>query len=274
MGKEQPIARDWYEFERQVAEIYRRLGADVQHQIALAGNQIDVLVIEKTESGTKVRIAVECKSYSKPVGVVTINAFAGVVILLKQRNLIDKAVVVSREGFTQNARQAAQQHGIELLEFADLRHRLPGEFELPPEPGLVPPQVQHRKLFVLMPFAREFQDVYVLGIREVAEDLNLISERADEIEHNSDIMSVIEAKIKTASIVLADITSLNPNVLYELGFAHGCSKKTIIISRDIGNLPFDLAHYNCVAFDNIIDLREKLNKRLTAMIGMEAQGLH
>ncbi len=264
MGKEQSVARDWYEFERQVANVYQSLGAEVQHQVALAGNQIDIFATEEASSGVTTRTAVECKSYSRPVGLATINAFAELVMLLKQRNLIDKAVIVSREGFTPYAQHAAEQHGIELLAFTDLVNRLPSGAE--PLPALMPtePPEQQRKLFVLMPFAREFQDIYTLGIREIAERLNFIAERADEIEHNSDIMSVIESKIKTAAVVLADITGLNPNVLYELGFAHGCKKPTVIITRDIDRLPFDLAHYNCIGFDSIIDLREKLLRRLGA----------
>ena len=43
---------------------------------------------------------------------------------------------------------------------------------------------------------------------------------------------------------LADLTGLNPNVMYELGIAHSFNKKTIMITRDdLGSLPFDLKQY-------------------------------
>jgi hypothetical protein len=77
-----------YEFEREVASIFRTLGGRIEHNVALAGNQIDVLVREQTPSGTAVTTAVECKAFSRPVGVDVVNAFAGLALLLKQRGAI------------------------------------------------------------------------------------------------------------------------------------------------------------------------------------------
>src|ERR1043166_8436428 len=100
-------------FERKVASIFRTLGADVQHNVSLAGNQIDILVTEKTATGASVRTAVECKYFRKLVGLHTVNAFAGLVALLKDRELIHKAALVAKSGFTQQARLAPQAHMID-----------------------------------------------------------------------------------------------------------------------------------------------------------------
>ena len=62
-----------FEFERSVAAIYRALGADVKHNVGVGGSQIDVLVEETTESGQRVRTAVECKQYSTSVGVAVLR---------------------------------------------------------------------------------------------------------------------------------------------------------------------------------------------------------
>ena len=81
--------------ERRVAAIYRALGAEVQHDVAIAGNQIDIAVTERTSSGASIRLAIECKAYSRPVGVETTNALAALSGLLRQRGLIDRAVLPS-----------------------------------------------------------------------------------------------------------------------------------------------------------------------------------
>src|SRR5262245_22313029 len=112
------------QFERRIAAIFRALGAKVQHDVALAGNQIDLLVEEATPSGAAVKIAIECKAYARPIGVGVINAFAGLTTLLKQRSLIDRSILVSEAGFTRSARQSAEVHGVELLELADLEARV------------------------------------------------------------------------------------------------------------------------------------------------------
>jgi len=64
-----------------------------------------------------------------------------------------------------------------------------------------------------------------------------------------------------ADIVIADLTDLNPNVLYELGVAHSFDKKTIVLTRNpISDLPFDLSPYKArnyttqfKDFDTLID---------------------
>lgn len=50
--------------------------------------------------------------------------------------------------------------------------------------------------------------------------------------------------IYKADVVIADLTGLNPNVMYELGIAHTFNKKTIVITKDdLSKLPFDLKQY-------------------------------
>jgi len=266
------------QFEQRVAAIYRALGARVEHNVSLAGNQIDVLVSEETPSGTSLRTAVECKSFSRPVGVDTVNAFAGLVILLRQRGIVDKAVLVSKSGFTTQARAAGEAHGVDLVEMADLEHKAIGKEanvleaeEKVKQQAISEDNMTHgapspKRAFVVMPFSSEFNDVYVLGIREVAEQLGLVAERADSIEHNQSIPEVIRHKIAECDVVIADTSLHNPNVFYEVGLAHGIAKDTIIICRDAKTIPFDLAAINHIVYSSIVELRDKLKSRLKATL--------
>ncbi|GEM_PF-1840360 len=266
-------AAEAFEFERRVAAIYRMLGADVQHDIALAGNQIDVLLNEQTEAGTAIRSAVECKYHARAVGVDIVNAFAALVTLLKSRNLIERGIIVAKSGFTRNARAAAEQFGIDLIEAADLEQRVAGrETEIKATSSELDLQqtVSVERLpiraFVVMPFAAEFNDIYMLGIREVAEELGLVAERADEIHHNDSIPDVIRHRINRADVVIAETSTHNPNVYYEVGLAHGVGKPTILLCKDAGAIPFDLAAINHIVYSSITDLRELLAQRLRSTL--------
>jgi hypothetical protein len=267
------------QFERRVAAIFRALGATVEHNTSIAGNQIDVTVLERTQSGALIRSAVECKFFSKPVGIDTINAFAGVAVLLKNRGLIDRAIIVSKSGFTAQARAAANEHNIELLEIADLEQRIAGreadvvraEQETQQQEiasAAHPATPAKKRAFVVMPFAPEFTDVYVLGIREVAEQLGMIVERADNIEHNQSIPEVIKTKITQCDVVIADTSLHNPNVFYEVGLAHGIMKETILICREAETIPFDLGAINHIVYASIVELREKLKNRLRGTLNL------
>ncbi len=268
-------ASDAFEFERHVTAIYRVLGADVQHDVALAGNQIDILIKEQTGAGTSIRSAVECKLHLRPIGINMINAFAGLFLLLRNRNLIERGIIVSNSGFTKTARSAAKEHGIDLVEFADLEQRVVGHEE---EVTKVQSQLNitqevtverlPKRAFVVMPFSEEYNDVYVLGIREVAENLGIVAERADEIQHNDSIPDIIRQRINRSDVVIAETTDHNPNVYYEVGLAHGIGKPTVLICKDTSTIPFDLAAINHIVYGNITDLRDTLEARLSATLNL------
>jgi hypothetical protein len=263
-----------YQFERDVAATYRALGARVEQDVVLAGNQIDILVEEETSSGTKLRIAVECKAYSRPIGVDIVNQFASLVTLLKQRGIVDRGALVASQGFTHQAR-AAGKDTLELFEIADLRQRLEGktsglraaEIELDEARRKTAESVvQPPRIFVLMPFASEFGDVYLLGIRDVAEKLGFAVNRADDIEHNENILDVIKQRIRQCDVIVADMSSRNANVFYEIGYAHAVDRPTILLCRKEESVPFDLQSINYIAYGSIVDLRDRLERRLKSLM--------
>ena len=266
-------AAEAFEFERRVAAIYRSLGAEVQHDVALAGSQIDILLNEQTGAGTSMRSVVECKYHSRAVGIDVVNAFAALVTLRKSRKLIDRGIIAAHAGFTRTARTAAHNYGIDLVEFADLEHRATGH-EAEVRAASSELALQQRasverlpvRAFVVMPVSEEFNDVYVLGIREVAEQLGIVAERADEIHHNDSIPDVIRHRINRADIVIAETTSHNPNVYYEVGLAHGIGKPTILLCKDASTIPFDLAVVNHIVYGSVTELRERLSQRLRSTL--------
>lgn len=76
-------------------------------------------------------------------------------------------------------------------------------------------ELDHRDAFVLMPFQEEFDDVYMV-VKDATSDPGLGIEirctRADEIARPGHITEQIIAAIRSADIIVADITGANPNV--------------------------------------------------------------
>jgi len=95
--------------ERQVTDAYRAIGArKVEHDVELAGHQIDVYVeLGTTADHSLHRIAVEAKDYTKPVGIKIVREFGDVMDTLRRLGEVDEGVIVSPEGFTRPAREAA-----------------------------------------------------------------------------------------------------------------------------------------------------------------------
>lgn len=121
------------------------------------------------------------------------------------------------------------------------------------------------KVFVIMPFTDDFFESYEMIKEHFNEDFEF-SHAGDE-DNQQNILADIIPPIYSADIVLADLTGLNPNVMYELGIAHSFNKKTIMITRDdLGSLPFDLKQYRAkdysTHFKKFYDLITYLEKNL------------
>jgi nucleoside 2-deoxyribosyltransferase len=102
--------------------------------------------------------------------------------------------------------------------------------------------MEHPKYFafVLMPFDSAFNDIYKIGIKAVVSQFgDMIAERVDEQMYREGILERIYRQIELADIVIADMTGQNPNVFYEVGYAHAKSKLCILLTSDAADIPFD-----------------------------------
>jgi nucleoside 2-deoxyribosyltransferase len=63
-------------------------------------------------------------------------------------------------------------------------------------------------------------------------------------------MNDILRSIHEADYIIADLTEQNPNVYYELGLAHATGKPIILITQNIGKLPFDLRHQRVIEYSD------------------------
>ncbi|ASY56373.1 hypothetical protein [Sinorhizobium sp. CCBAU 05631] len=94
--------------------------------------------------------------------------------------------------------------------------------------------------FVLMPFAPEFDDIYKLGIQKLAEEKGVVAERVDEQIYSETMLERIYRQIDAADFIIADLTGRNPNVFYEIGFAHARQKMCTLLTQNAEDIPFDL----------------------------------
>jgi hypothetical protein len=93
--------------------------------------------------------------------------------------------------------------------------------------------------FVLMPFKPEFTIVYET-IERALQGLMQCS-RADDMRIGNPILERILTGIRSAELIIADLSGLNPNVMYELGIAHMVTKNVLLLTQDLNGLPFDVA---------------------------------
>jgi hypothetical protein len=116
-------------------------------------------------------------------------------------------------------------------------------------------------VFILMPFKDELNAVYNTIIKPTVESMGLACHRADDYKTNKAIIQDIWKSICEAKIVIADLTNLNPNVMYELGIAHTVGKETIMITQRGDKefkFPFDISHIRRIEYENTAPGGKKL----------------
>ncbi len=110
-----------------------------------------------------------------------------------------------------------------------------------------------RSVFVIMPFSAtetctedQWTEIYEEVFRPAIEDCNYLCERA--VPSTGSLIKSIVERLSKSTIVLADITDRNANVLYELGVRHAVSRRTIIVSQKLDHIPSDLKGYWSITY--------------------------
>jgi hypothetical protein len=132
-------------------------------------------------------------------------------------------------------------------------------------------QTNPLRVFVIMPFREPFDTLYADVIKPEAEDLGFDIVRVDEIPGPGIILEDIRRQIEEAHVVVAEISEPNPNVFYELGYAHALRKPALLlVRREQGkDMPFDVRSYRAIFYDDTIggkkSVQAALRKHLAAI---------
>ncbi|HEX8249859.1 MAG TPA: hypothetical protein VF599_16930, partial [Pyrinomonadaceae bacterium] len=104
--------------------------------------------------------------------------------------------------------------------------------------------------FVIMPFAPPLGNHYSLIFEPAIEKAGLKPVRADaDIFATGKIMDQVWRGISAAKVMVAELTSRNPNVFYELGLAHALKKPVVLISSNEEDVPFDVRHIRVIYYN-------------------------
>lgn len=109
-------------------------------------------------------------------------------------------------------------------------------------------------------------------IKPAVETAGFLCVRGDEVLESGIIDKNMYALLIHADLVIADITTFNPNAIYELGIRHAAKPFSTIIMKEKGaNLPFDINHnktftYSHMGEDIGVAESERCVKALTRLI--------
>lgn len=164
---------------------------------------------------------------------------------------------------TQRQEELAEQ-AIKVKEALQLQ---PGELVF----GKPSPRSQFRSdVFMIMPFAPEFDTIYREIVIPLMGELGLTIQRGDDfVSTQGIIMEEVWSALNACRFVIVEITGGNDNVFYELGIAHTLNKPAVLISqaKSPDEIPFNIRHLRRIAYDTTTAGGEKLREDLRRSIG-------
>lgn len=104
--------------------------------------------------------------------------------------------------------------------------------------------------FVMMPFKNPLGGYYSSIYEPAVVKAGLRPVRADDdIFGTGKIIDQVWKGITEAKVLIAELTTRNPNVFYELGLAHALQKPVVLVSSNEEDVPFDLKHIRVIYYD-------------------------
>lgn len=132
-----------------------------------------------------------------------------------------------------------------------------------------------KKCFVMQPFDNNgpYDQRYESVFEPAIAAASLKPYRVDNDPSVIIPINEIEKGIRNSTICFAEISTDNPNVWYELGYAHAVGRKVIMVCSDERKTkyPFDVQHYNIIKYEvkpsqGYDILKDNITKRLKSVI--------
>ncbi len=187
---------------------------------------------------------------------------AGLSLLEHLRKKGTKSVIVTGYSTGEKARNAFKSGAYDYIE----KVRSDGGDFVENFRKVIRDAAERRFVFVAMPFADRYRNIYKRVIKEVVESKGFICKRVDESKYPSRIVEEIKNDIQRAEFVIADLSGKNLNVFYEVGMAHAVGKAVILLTQSLEDVPPKLQMFRCFEYEDSLRGGDNLKKDIAAAI--------
>jgi len=126
-------------------------------------------------------------------------------------------------------------------------------------------------VFVSMAYTYEMNRLYTEIFKPTIKSLGFTSLRADEIASAESVPADIRRAVESCTLVIAEISEFNPNVMHEIGLAQSIDKPTIIVCRSgygEDQIPSNIRHIRRIMYPNDAGGGPILQRQLEEILGL------
>jgi ATP-dependent Clp protease ATP-binding subunit ClpC len=182
---------------------------------------------------------------------------AGIVEALSRQTGIPVELIGKRDTSLLPARPQAVPGGLPAFERLQCESILHGQ-DVAITPGLG---------FVLIPHHDKARGIYEAAIRPALEENGLRALIAGNIYEPGSILNQVWGYIRSAEVIVADVSEQNANVIYELGLCFGLRRFPILLVQgDPESLPFNLRVLRYIPYEDSGAGGQKLRQDLSATV--------
>jgi nucleoside 2-deoxyribosyltransferase len=110
----------------------------------------------------------------------------------------------------------------------------------------------------------EYEALFTEIITPVCEKEGFSVYRADFTKRPGLIISDITKHLTESQVIIGEVTPLNGNVYYEVGYADALKKPVVLIAdKTVGQLPFDIRPYRTIFYENSIGGKRTVEETLS-----------
>ena len=141
--------------------------------------------------------------------------------------------------------------------------------------------MREKECFVIMPFSdndnpsdNRWDDLFENNLKPAVEDANLGYKCVRSLNPHGNFMHDIVNHLASAEVVIAVLTEMRPNVMYELGVRNALRRRTIMITEKGSSIPTDLSnfialHYSIETKQGREELTRVIQERLAILDSKE-----
>ncbi len=144
--------------------------------------------------------------------------------------------------------------------------RLQIETLLQPKPA---PIARGSGLFV-MPATEVCDTVYHFAVRSAFRKNEIDASQAVAVFDTDSLLADVWKYLSTIEVIVVELTTLQPELMYVLGMCHGMGRCPILIVQKGEDVPFDLRALRCIEYEptreGFFELRENLTRAVRTFL--------